>query len=655
MRTLRRSPAPAGDGGPDAPAGAPGRRLPAALQHRFERSLGADLSTVRLHTDDAAARSAESLDARAFATGNDIHFGAGQYQPDTQEGLFLIAHEVAHTVQQQGGTPQAQCARAAPSGDAAEVEADQAAAAMLGGHAFAVGAVARGVQRDPAPDTRPIDQARAAANKSMTDADWGAVGQRLDALGDADLNGYVTKKMSLGERAHTRAASMGVGLERVVRLIAEADGEAARISEIYRAYTVAVEAQSWKRIADLLNGMSDGDIKRRIGRLTWHEKMKVQEAAGTNPRIDKAIEETEVLRVKACHDAYEAGLKAEDWRRAANQLHAMSADDRKERLAKVDARWKIQRIKEVASPLVAAACDVELANPERPPDPVPMAEPLIEPPDFSDDKRTRQQAVDAGGEWGSSPQVKDYMERLARAYEARPMSAKGTAADHTATWALTEAQKKWATALPDKLMPSSFARFAKLFCADSREWLLYKLDGGMGINPQLKKEDPRFANKEAELEPMVKPTAGQTAPVRPIMNRFMEAYSASDVYFTNYKTHGGGVLEGQGYCLDIHLNGDPTDPQTGFYRREICLKVIDQIAAAAATAKGDWRLAYNDYNVALVVAQKYGANRIAYVGSGNHNFHSGLNLHIHMDLLPLDGAPASVGAAGVVNPATERH
>ena len=79
-----------------------GAALPADVQARFESSLGADLSGVRVHTGGASADAAGAVGARAYTTGNDIHFGAGQYAPADPFGLHLLAHEVAHT-QQQGG------------------------------------------------------------------------------------------------------------------------------------------------------------------------------------------------------------------------------------------------------------------------------------------------------------------------------------------------------------------------------------------------------------------------------------------------------------------------------------------------------------------------------------------------------------------------
>jgi hypothetical protein len=90
------------DGAEDAvarAAGSSGAPLPADVRARFEQSLGADLSTVRVHTGAASARAASAVGARAYTVGADIHFAEGQYAPTDPFGLHLLAHEVAHTQQ----------------------------------------------------------------------------------------------------------------------------------------------------------------------------------------------------------------------------------------------------------------------------------------------------------------------------------------------------------------------------------------------------------------------------------------------------------------------------------------------------------------------------------------------------------------------------
>ncbi|MFN5157863.1 MAG: DUF4157 domain-containing protein [Betaproteobacteria bacterium] len=82
-----------------------GTPLPQPLRRYMEPRFGADFSAVRLHTDAEAARLAQRLGARAVTTGEHVFVGAGQFQPDSAAGRELIAHELAHTVQQ-GAAPQ---------------------------------------------------------------------------------------------------------------------------------------------------------------------------------------------------------------------------------------------------------------------------------------------------------------------------------------------------------------------------------------------------------------------------------------------------------------------------------------------------------------------------------------------------------------------
>jgi hypothetical protein len=116
-----------------------GAGLPAPLQGRLEGALGVDLSGVRVHTGGESAAAAQAVGARAYTSGQDIHFGAGRFDPASGDGERLIAHEVAHTVQQRGGAGahQNKLEISAP-GDALEREADTFA------DQFAAGAGATG-------------------------------------------------------------------------------------------------------------------------------------------------------------------------------------------------------------------------------------------------------------------------------------------------------------------------------------------------------------------------------------------------------------------------------------------------------------------------------------------------------------------------------
>src|SRR5216684_5120158 len=100
---------------------------------KMERSFARDLGFVRIHSDASAARSARDLNARAYTFGEHIVFGAGEYTPGTKPGQELIAHELAHVIQQRSisGT---RSDRESPDSDRLEQEADRAAVAASGGH-----------------------------------------------------------------------------------------------------------------------------------------------------------------------------------------------------------------------------------------------------------------------------------------------------------------------------------------------------------------------------------------------------------------------------------------------------------------------------------------------------------------------------------------
>jgi len=120
---------------PDAqPAG--GRGLDPKIQPKMEQAFGADFSGVKVHTDGAANQAAQNLNANAFAHGSDVFFDQGKYDPGSAGGEKLIAHELAHVVQQGGrqGTVQTkQATGVSHAGDSAETRADAAAEkAVLG-------------------------------------------------------------------------------------------------------------------------------------------------------------------------------------------------------------------------------------------------------------------------------------------------------------------------------------------------------------------------------------------------------------------------------------------------------------------------------------------------------------------------------------------
>jgi hypothetical protein len=85
-----------------------GNQLPLSVQSEMRQKIGADFSGVSIHTGSDASQMSRSIGARAFTHGEDIYFNSGEYNPSTQEGKHLLAHELTHVVQQGGSSGQIQ-------------------------------------------------------------------------------------------------------------------------------------------------------------------------------------------------------------------------------------------------------------------------------------------------------------------------------------------------------------------------------------------------------------------------------------------------------------------------------------------------------------------------------------------------------------------
>jgi hypothetical protein len=144
-----------------------GHPLDSATRALLESRFGHDFSQVRVHSDAQAAASAEALSARAYTRGNDVAFGAGRYGTSTHEGRSLLAHELAHVVQQRTRTTCFDVSEA--FNVAAEAEADRAAAAAVRGERIpaisekAIGAV------QFAPDSRTTHTSQVDSRHAATD------------------------------------------------------------------------------------------------------------------------------------------------------------------------------------------------------------------------------------------------------------------------------------------------------------------------------------------------------------------------------------------------------------------------------------------------------------------------------------------------------
>lgn len=129
----------------------PGQPLDPTTRAFMEPRFGHDLSRVRVHAYEKAAESARAVNALAYTVGRDLVFGTGQYVPETNEGKKLLAHELAHALQQGQAQSAGTVVGYASTSSAEEPQADAIADAVLAGH-----------PRGPVSNSRLMIQRRAA-------------------------------------------------------------------------------------------------------------------------------------------------------------------------------------------------------------------------------------------------------------------------------------------------------------------------------------------------------------------------------------------------------------------------------------------------------------------------------------------------------------
>jgi hypothetical protein len=109
----------------------PGQPLDSGTLAFFEPRFGHDFSGVRVHADARAAESAKAVNSLAYTVGHDIFFGQARYTPQTLEGQKLLAHELAHVIQQ-SGSPARAPARIDEDTSSLEGEAERSARVIRG-------------------------------------------------------------------------------------------------------------------------------------------------------------------------------------------------------------------------------------------------------------------------------------------------------------------------------------------------------------------------------------------------------------------------------------------------------------------------------------------------------------------------------------------
>jgi hypothetical protein len=157
----------------------------------FAPRFGHDFKNVRVHTDAEAAQSAQALGASAYTVGSHLVFGPGRYQPGTAEGNQLLAHELAHVVQQRGHDRVPDHLPVGPHNHPLEAEADTAGS-RLGNRQIQGESSSPVVQRQPQANPVGATQAQSTPTpgfsvnqagymKLVSDAVQQMQGRRIDS------------------------------------------------------------------------------------------------------------------------------------------------------------------------------------------------------------------------------------------------------------------------------------------------------------------------------------------------------------------------------------------------------------------------------------------------------------------------------------------
>lgn len=257
-----------------------GTLLPDPVRGKMERSFGADFSGVSVHQDGRA----NAMGAKAYAQGEHIHMGAGQYDPSSQAGQSLIGHELAHVVQQREGRASGgQGKGAAVVADASlEAEADHrgelaAQGLPAGGGSTAAAASTGAIQKKDAPAGQ-VAQAHTFAVPAITDLNTipdavnrnNTINQTYHQI-DTAMTGYLGEPLvanwfTFGQHASreagTQIRSLQMGLQ-VLRDIGPTLAGLAFGANPVVAYHSAVSAiRIFRRVLDLMN--QDGLIRQSM-------------------------------------------------------------------------------------------------------------------------------------------------------------------------------------------------------------------------------------------------------------------------------------------------------------------------------------------------------------------------------------------------------
>ncbi len=240
----------------------PGRPLDRTTRDYFEPRFGYDFSKIRIHADAQAAESARAVNALAYTVGDSIAFAQGHYSPYSVAGRRLLAHELAHSIQQGHGSPR-------PHGGSV-----RAAAGALPVISHAVGPrVARQLDPDTQAKRKDFEDSVAAWK-------WDHAAEILNGFDLDDIHRMLAKLSVL------QIASIYQGA--IQNGAVGPDSNAAKATHwafLDMNFHENVDSGHWSEAAKYLNGFSRSDIRTRLKGLNTDQIQALHDSAVGNPDI----------------------------------------------------------------------------------------------------------------------------------------------------------------------------------------------------------------------------------------------------------------------------------------------------------------------------------------------------------------------------------
>jgi hypothetical protein len=560
----------------------PGQPLDAKTRAFFEPRFGCDFSRVRIHTDSRAAESARLVNAQAYAVGPHIGFATGRFAPASGHGRRLLAHELAHVVQQ--GNARARGAHmvrraAADAGDTTKPAVDASADA-------AVADAAAGV------DTAAL------APPQVTPAGHAVAPQGMAACPDAPPRSIVVVGCVTAPAAAPPAVEKAV-LPTLNPARFGGDADRAKFAE------ALAQCHAERVVKDEIDKRYRAAVAAAKSKATEESKHDTEEAlkaavVGIDPKDRGALTKA---RTRAGEDAKKVAAK-----KIADAQTAVTRED----VATVTAQLATKFEEELANDFdetMKGALNRYGASWLR----TMQAALNAKRKQITKDKNTKPKVAK-----DQTPPEPKSADEIAREIEIDMVQVR---CDQT-EWALQQIESvahAWAVGRREQVDFETIAQTAAFLKNFAPTYVPADQDRvDIPIDLQQEKGMPGVAPETSDFLAQLK-----ADPATP-------SFKAS-----NYGGHGGGHWAGKGFSVDLFVNA-PTD-QRGFWQHDTAVTFLLRLDAAAKALGARWRVLYNDFRVAQEVNAATGTRNVEFMGEsggGKLNWHgpAPLILHFHLDL-----------------------